>query len=667
MDFIFATKSVSVRIRGGVGFVVRFLVVVLLTAIVSSVYSEDKTSPEQSLLESEKLINSDKTHAKGIADLSKFVREKKDSDEKFEAKALLSKIYREEKKLDKAVGIVSDCTEFEKVSINSSFKYKSCYLMAFLEAAHCKALDKNEKHSSVREAFKMLDYAVNNTEGIDNARSNYKYGAVLFDLGEFRKSDTYLKKALDVGNACSDEKQEIASTGDNKIPADGLPWQKLKRQIDELLFLVSMELLREDFGEGYALYVKMRTYYDRKDFYKAFSDARKLKEDFSGEVYGEAGRFYWCRMLLENDFGGELRDKNLPCGMKEMHKFIEDKPDGLYRGEALMELGRVELEKNWDSDKSSEYYTKALEWFRTVRERKDVAELYAVPENISKISAPQKPISGLDEWFRIVYREPSPKEIVNIKTAPWYMDEMEKECLFMMGFFLLMENQPDKAKECFSQVKGISKELTALDSKGIPNILWRLESACNIGYMVFPPEEKKYLKGKNKLICFYAELNYLLEKFDVAKEFYRKILDDPKSKEQEKAIAWLGLGICCDMTRGVAKEDSVKEEEYFKNALKLAGTTPIAGAILMRLGFFYQANSLTAEKSIDCYKNYLKSHSGGRYEEKALFRLSYACLKSNKRDEGEKVFSQLEERYSKSCYLPRLKELFSQPNTKKEN
>ena len=67
--------------------IVRFLVAVFLTAIVLPAYSEDKATSTQPLLEAEKLINSDKTRSKGINEISKFAREKKDSDVKFGAKA----------------------------------------------------------------------------------------------------------------------------------------------------------------------------------------------------------------------------------------------------------------------------------------------------------------------------------------------------------------------------------------------------------------------------------------------------------------------------------------------------------------------------------------------------------------------------------------------------
>jgi len=69
---------------------------------------------------------------------AKFAKKKKDSDAKFRAKALLSAVYRSEEKIDKAVEIVADCADFDKISSNSKFPFKSSYLACFLELAHAK-------------------------------------------------------------------------------------------------------------------------------------------------------------------------------------------------------------------------------------------------------------------------------------------------------------------------------------------------------------------------------------------------------------------------------------------------------------------------------------------------------------------------------------------------
>jgi len=50
----------------------------------------------------------------------------------------LSATYRSEEKFDKALEIVADCDDSDKISSNSAFPFKSSYLACFLELAHAK-------------------------------------------------------------------------------------------------------------------------------------------------------------------------------------------------------------------------------------------------------------------------------------------------------------------------------------------------------------------------------------------------------------------------------------------------------------------------------------------------------------------------------------------------
>jgi len=70
---------------------------------------------------------------------AKFAKKKKDSAAKFRAKALLSAIYRSEEKFDKAVEIVADCADFNKISSNSAFPFKSLLFGMFLGACACQS------------------------------------------------------------------------------------------------------------------------------------------------------------------------------------------------------------------------------------------------------------------------------------------------------------------------------------------------------------------------------------------------------------------------------------------------------------------------------------------------------------------------------------------------
>ncbi|HBC89606.1 MAG TPA: hypothetical protein DCZ94_21930 [Lentisphaeria bacterium] len=615
--------------------------VLILTSLIScafSVNSEDKPSANQPFVEAVKLLSSEKNRSKGITEIAKFAREKKDSDTKFDAKALLSETYRDEKKIDKALEAVSDCSDFDRISKNSTFPFKSSYLKAFLEAAHCKAADRDKP--SVRESFKMLDYAENNTEGIDKARSQYKYGAVLFDLNEFSKADMYLRKALETAEAYLKEKKGKVSEGDAKLTDGNRDYKQLKPKIDELLFLVSIELLEAEYGEEYALYVKARTLYDEKSYEASMTACRDLLVKYPRTLCEQAIHLTYSDCFSEIGKTDEAK--------KVLEDFIKRQSKSVYFGDALMRLGKISLEKDLDADAARKYYSQALDFFQLAREQKDSIDLYTVSDKVSIISSPVGPLIGLDEWFRTTYRKQGAKEIIDIKNAPWLRDEKERECLTWSGFLHLVAGRTDKARECFLQIKTISKDLAMLDAKHIPNALWRLESACNVGYMVFSVEEKKYLKGKNKLLCSYAELNYLIEKFDVAKKYFRQIADEPRNDDCERAIALIGTAACGDRSK--------EAEKMLSDAMKFGGKTPIAGTAMIYLASYCHADADRAKEAATLFESYLKLFPDGRFRDKALFRLGYANMRSGNENEAEKYLAKLKESFPGSGYTQSLED-----------
>jgi len=221
----------------------------------------------------------------------------------------------------------------------------------------------------------------------------------------------------------------------------------------------------------------------------------------------------------------------------------------------------------------------------------------------------------------------------------------------MAGFFLFIDGQFDKARECFLQVKTINKDLASLDAKHIPNALWRLESACNVGYMAFAPEEKKHLKGKNRLICSYAELNYLLEKFETARYFYRQMLESPKSDDPEKALALIGIA-CCG-------KRSKESEKMLNDAVNLGARTPLAGNAMICLASYYHADAKTSGEAVKLFTRYLSLFPEGRYRDKALFRLGYECEVKGRENEALEYLAKLKGESADSGYASCLEKIIN--------
>jgi len=578
-----------------------------------AVSSEDKPSTNQPFLDAEKLLSSDKSRSKGISELVKFAREKKDGAEKFDAKALISEVYRGDKKFDKAMEAVSDCSDFDKISRNSAFPFKSSYLKAFLELAHCKAVEKDEKHTSrVRESFKMLDYAESNTDGMDKARSQYKYGAVLFDLNEFGRADVYLRKAIETAESHIKEKKGKVSEGDTKHAMGINEYKQLKPKIDELLFLLSIELLNVEYGEGYALYVKARALFNEKSYDSSITTCRALMAKHPDTVYGQAIRLTYADCLLATGNEKEAR--------RELENFIKESPGNPYAGEAMVRLGRLALEKECDAIGAEKYFRQALAWLRAERQKKDAVDLYAVPEKVVPVSAPGGPMSRLNAWGRTIYRKPDPKEIANSRTAaaPWYADDIEKTCRLYIGLLIFMKGDFSGAKEEFSRIGTLDKDVMLLEKLKVPNLLMRLRGACDQGYLQTPQQHMMKFQPENRLRLYLADLYWTMEKHNDAISICEGIVKDAKAGAEDKAYA-LSVKARSQCSMGDIKNAERTYQSVYDDYRK----TLAAPYALMQLGFI--SNSKGGLKAIDFYEKCRKEYPGTAFAECSLARCVYTA------------------------------------------
>jgi len=574
--------------------------------------------------------------ARDFALVKKVAAGKKDSDAILRAKALMGAVLRLQGDFNKAVELLSSCSEFDNVSLKSAYQYKSSYLACFLELAHCFALEGAKASSSPNQnseklrgnslegkdlasAFKMLYYAERNTTGYDNAFALFKYGDVLFSLCEFRKSEDYLNRAKSVLSDLLKTEKRGSSEGGSEDSFESLSELSerknsdiflLKERIEALLSLVFIELLEEDYGEAYALYVKARSFYDENSFEAAMFVCRKVFTKYPETVYEQALRLTYADCLVST---GEVDEaKKWLLGMLKKY------PKSPYLGEAMMRLGKIYLEKDWNAEKASEYYRQALGWFRSERERKNALDIYTVPENVAKVSASADPFSSIDKWGRTIYRNEKPTEIITAQSAPWYVSEMEKECLFMMGLFFFADGKFAEAKECFINGALLDRAIMELDAKKVPNILMRLRGACDQGFLQTSSEHMSRFKGASKLRLFLADFYWTLEKYPDVIAICDGIAKDPKLGSEEKAYA---LAI---KARALCSMGKVQDaEKIYLDVYKNYRKTLAAGYSLMQLGFI--ANSRGGLKAIEYYRRCILEFPETSFAECSLARCVYTA------------------------------------------
>ncbi|MHB1156811.1 MAG: tetratricopeptide repeat protein [Phycisphaerales bacterium] len=129
-----------------------------------------------------------------------------------------------------------------------------------------------------------------------------------------------------------------------------------------------------------------------------------------------------------------------------LRKFAEDEPQlGLYKGEAWLELGRIAIERQFNPQEAGKYLQKCDDWLAEVRQqerapRKDaysiVLELPGVRKKTTEQIKPPATEKQRDFWGNINRNPIEPGELVNRKTCPWYLDELQYRMLLTWGMAL---------------------------------------------------------------------------------------------------------------------------------------------------------------------------------------------------------------------------------------
>ena len=157
--------------------------------------------------------------------------------------------------------------------------------------------------------------------------------------------------------------------------------------------------MKEKFGATYGNYVKLRRLQNlvkRSGTPHYLKEAQKvadeiIKTDPASQFAAAAG--YLKGEILASRLKENSPKKEIKEVKDYLNRFVKQQPNGLYRGEALMLLGKISLEIEWNAKDAEKYYSQALAWFRKAREKRDALSLYAaMDDDLKKQSAStQKP------------------------------------------------------------------------------------------------------------------------------------------------------------------------------------------------------------------------------------------------------------------------------------
>ena len=538
------------------------------------------------------------------------------------------------------------------------------FLRGLLELAHIRALN-----DDVVGSLALLNWAEGRSDPYQRSIACVKYAEILLDLGEFERARGYLANADELIKTRATKKDIGAAIGQGGEKVDtGGAWRELRDESDALKADIESEEMKNKFGATYGSYVKLRRLQQvvkRARIPRYRNEAMRVADEIiatdPASQFAVAAEYLkgelMASRLTENSDKKEIRKAK-----DYLEKFVKAQPEGLYRGEALMLLGKISLEIEWNAKDAEKYYNQALDYFRKAREKRDALSLYApICDDLRTQTEPTQKLTSLNQWKRIVYHDEDPLKLYNTVNAPvWYIDEREKLLLLQLGFLRFAAKKYQEAGALWEEAGQHDSRLSYLNARGIPNALARLQVAANTKRMLFSETEQKKFASNIKLRIQYGEFLFGLEKFEEALEIFTAILHLPNVEKYDQAAALIGIGYCNDLleiARG--KERLSQAQRTWGRAYALSKGTELAHHALWMHCCCLLASTDTKKQATELLEELIEKFPDSPKIISANIQILMNLVENNKLDDAKVMYHKLKSKYGNLSEFKNLNNLLN--------
>jgi hypothetical protein len=442
-----------------------------------------------------------------------------------------------------------------------------------------------ETEGKARDALRIFDWlAKNNQEGNDRLiKAAVGAGNAFIAVRDYEQAIYSFQFAIRYGKACSlspDLLKKLLG------PAhEGIERAKHLRDIelygeDFLLYRQAEQLRRErkDYARARETYLhcievaqkNMTELIARQDKAQQGDTALHKQAGASGlkiagkqeqiplSPYAEASTLYAALCLPHI----EPRSANIALAEKELWDFYQsDKTGkGLYRGEALLELGRIALEYRVSLSNAEKYFKLLDEWITRVRNEQQATgstthttDLPGIkPAAQPRVAPPKSEYAKADFWGNINRTGIEPGQLVNQRTCSWYLNDLAENCYKFLGFLRFVDGKKEAALAYYEKILGLDPRISDGNIESNPNDFTRLKWGAEHGYLSAYPEELRLYDGQLRLAVLLGDFYFCTERFAQARGIYQRLLDNEfgrLSSAQRDYVLW-AVAECIYWTKG---------------------------------------------------------------------------------------------------------------------
>jgi tetratricopeptide (TPR) repeat protein len=337
-------------------------------------------------------------------------------------------------------------------------------------------------------------------------------------------------------------------------------------------------------------------------------------------------------------------------GEKQIAEFIKKFPNSLYKGEALLELGRIQLEYHLDPNPAQKCFNELDKWIDSARQPGAPQTELKVREAAKAVTTPaQQQYTDKDFWGKVRKQSVAPGQLVNAKTTPWYLDDLAAQSAKLNGFILFTQGKKKEALAAYQKLLELDPEAKVQEASDDWNDYRRLKWALDHGYFSAYPQELALYNDRQRFVVLIGDLYYCSTDFDKGAEIYRRLLKGEfgNLSQPQQDYPRFGLASCLYRARWndenfAGNRDAIAELE--KVILRADGSSTYRRCCLA----YFNLSYIIPDENIRAKgRRVLESLAGTRINDQYTYyaRISLArkLVEEGKVDQGIAIFNRFSE------------------------